>query len=92
MGDLSDDLPPFVYVPCELPAAEIETMMPLTRPLRSGGTGLVLYAALDRLRRAQGRERQWAVLGLPALSQLQQLRQYDAFLIDGLSGTERAHG
>lgn len=92
MAELSVDLPPFVYIPCELPVADLETMRPVTRPLRSGGTGLVLYTALDRLRRVRGRDAQWAVLALPALSELQESRRYDAFLVDdGLSGTERAH-
>jgi hypothetical protein len=88
-----DDLPPFVYVPCELEPVEVETMMPLTRTLASGGAGLVLYTALDRLRRAQGHDRAWAVLDLPTLGRLQALRRYDAFLVDdGLDASERAHG
>ena len=93
MSDMSEQLPPFVYVPCELPPAEVETMMPVTRRLVDGGTGLILYTALDRLRRAQGVDRLWAVLDLPTLGRLHDLRRYDAFLVDdGLEATERAHG
>ncbi len=93
MRDATEELPPFVYVPCELPAVEVETMMPVTRPLSAGGTGLVLYTALDRLRRAQGRERLWAVLDLPTLAKLQDARGYDAFLVDdGLDPRDQAHG
>ena len=93
MNDLSDDLPPFVYVPCELPPADVQTMMPRVRSLDAGGTGLIFYSALDRMRRAQGRDVHWAVLDLPSLKQLQELRRYDAFLVDdGLDEKERAHG
>ena len=87
------ELPPYVYVPCELEPVEVETMMPLTRALRTGGTGLILYTALDRLRRAQGRDRLWGVLDLTTLRRLQELRGYDAFLVDdGLDESERARG
>ncbi len=92
MTDLFDRLPPFVYVPCRVPATDVETMQPLSRPLRAGGDGLLLYTALDRLRRVHGLERPWAVMPLPALTELQQRLRFDAFLIDdGLPREERAH-
>lgn len=53
MIDPSQWLSPFVHVPCELPPAEVETMMPVTRQVEVGGTVLDLppFTQLQDLRR-----------------------------------------
>lgn len=91
MIDVRAELPPYLYLPCVL-GDDGESFDPVVRPVPAG-PGLVAYTALDRLRRAQGADQEWAVVPITVIGELRQRLGLAALLLDdGLPPEERAHG
>jgi hypothetical protein len=93
MSDVVHELPPYVYLPCRVETDDVARFDPMLRPTAVGGTGLIAYTALDRLRRAVGRDHPWVVVPITTLTELRARLGFDALLLDdGLEEWERALG
>jgi hypothetical protein len=91
MTDVRRQLPPFLYLPCTM-RRDGGTFDPVLLPVPAGN-GLVAYTALDRLRRGESEEQDWAVVPITMIRELRESLGFEAILLDhGLPEEERAHG
>jgi len=75
-----EPLPPFVYVPAE--PSDDDRMRIDVRRLTNGQKAIVVYSALDRLRRGAGADARWMVAASAELVRLASAQDVTRILVD----------
>lgn len=76
------EFPPAVYVPCAEAVADGAEARLEYRQTKDGRTALLVYSALDRLRRGMGDVQPWILLPAPSLEKVWERDKFDLVLMD----------
>lgn len=86
------ELPPVVYVPSVEPVHDPASARVEMRRTRDGRTALLVYSALDRLRRCCGPSQPWVLVRTTALEDIHTAQPFDLLLMDVVIPTEHQRG